>query len=296
MRFERVLLATDFSDAAKVAASQAISWCHPAATFEAVHVVGQEALPPGAATSTAVAASLSRLRSDRVDAAQREMNRFVEKLPLGTVAHRIRTGSLVEEIHAEARSFQADLVVVGACRHPPVDHYFLGSKARALLWANSAQTSVFVGRDLRYRPPGGLRIAIGTDFDPVSRAAADRTRELLDRPGATIQIVHSLDTGTWLGETAPPVPQQDGPVWRELRSVAAAQLTAENRRAFGGKAREQLLVGEAATALVQFAKEQRLDLLVVGTAGARREGPVILGSVAADVAEKAPCSVLVVRP
>ena len=57
----------------------------------------------------------------------------------------------------------------------------------------------------------------------------------------------------------------------------------------------QVLVGTPATEIVRYAREQGVDLIVVGTHG---RGPIrraFLGSVAERVLREAPCPVLVVR-
>ena len=52
---------------------------------------------------------------------------------------------------------------------------------------------------------------------------------------------------------------------------------------------------EAASAIVQYAEENGYDQIVVGTGDKRGVSRLVLGSVAADVAGRAHCSVLVAR-
>lgn len=294
MRFERVVAATDFSEEAKIATSEAVRWCKATAEFEIVHVVPVDETRAGWSVTRENLAAPGR--RDRIDQAQRQMNHLLADLPLGRVAHRILVGSVTEEICSEAASYHADLVVVGACRHAPAEHFYLGSRARAILWGNAPKMSVFVGRPPRHPVRGETRVAVATDFGAQARAAAVEAASVLRSPGMQIHLVHVVDTGVWLGETttlsaAPGHERVGGSV--RARKLDALRL--ENGHAFQGRADEHLLVGDPTAVLVQFAKDQRIDLLILGTSGPHREGPVTLGSVAADVAEKAPCSVLVVR-
>ncbi len=83
----------------------------------------------------------------------------------------------------------------------------------------------------------------------------------------------------------------DDEVKRVLDSAAA-----EARKA-GATAVDELALRsrEAAAAIVQYAEENGYDHIVVGTGDKRGVSRLVLGSVAADVAGRAHCSVTVAR-
>jgi nucleotide-binding universal stress UspA family protein len=58
---------------------------------------------------------------------------------------------------------------------------------------------------------------------------------------------------------------------------------------------DRVVAGDAATALIEVARQERADLLVVGPRGRSRVTDLLLGGVARKVALHAPCSVVVVR-
>ncbi len=128
-------------------------------------------------------------------------------------------------------------------------------------------------------------IVVGYDGSPPSQRALELAAELAhsSRDLLVVNVV-SLKFGLpdpfWLNEQAP------------LLDEAASLLAAGGREG----ARTLAAVGEdQAEGLVHAAKDAGADLLVVGTHGLGTLRRVALGSVAQNVLNYAPCSVLVVR-
>jgi nucleotide-binding universal stress UspA family protein len=76
----------------------------------------------------------------------------------------------------------------------------------------------------------------------------------------------------------------------------AAQRVVEAARARGVRATFLIWEGRPATALMEAAAAERVDLIVMGSHGRGRVGRLIYGSVSQAVARDAPCPVMVVRP
>jgi nucleotide-binding universal stress UspA family protein len=141
------------------------------------------------------------------------------------------------------------------------------------------------------------RIVHATDFSPASRRAFDAAVTLAKDSGASLVIVHVMDT-------AAPV-LEDAPLNRELydRMVGAARGEAERRldalvgkaRRAGARARGRIVDGSPRDRIVRVARAEGADVLVVGTHGRTGLGRLLLGSVAAHVATTASCPVLTVR-
>lgn len=119
-------------------------------------------------------------------------------------------------------------------------------------------------------------VVLATDFSPAARKAEELARELAGQAGATLHLVHVLPLLSSPGE--------------------AAQRLATLARALGPglKGVTALLFGSAARTIVTYARDQRADLLVVGTHGRTGVSRVLMGSVAEAVARLAPCPVLTV--
>ena len=84
---------------------------------------------------------------------------------------------------------------------------------------------------------------------------------------------------------------------RKLREAVEKKLgpMVERARKEGIEARALPLTGFADEAIVAAAKQQEVDLIVMGTHGRRGAARLFLGSVAARVIATAPCPVLTVR-
>jgi len=80
---------------------------------------------------------------------------------------------------------------------------------------------------------------------------------------------------------------------RQLHQVVAR--AASTLRETGFATEERVEVGDPRHTLVQIARDERADLLVVGSHGLTGVMKLMLGSVSSHVATHAPCSVLVVK-
>ncbi len=119
-------------------------------------------------------------------------------------------------------------------------------------------------------------ILFATDFSSASEAASRVARELAVQTGARLHVVHVVPTATdtlLAAETLTRVAQslRDG-------------LTVETA----------LLSGWAGMNIVDYARDRRIDLIVLGTRGRTGVSYAILGSVAETVVRLAPCLVLTV--
>ena len=92
----------------------------------------------------------------------------------------------------------------------------------------------------------------------------------------------AVDVGAWLEELTR--------LHREVAARAAASLTAAGLQAEGRAPQ-----GDPRTTILEEARKDRVDLIVVGSHGRTGLEKLVMGSVANHVVVHAPCSVLVVR-
>jgi universal stress protein A len=117
-----------------------------------------------------------------------------------------------------------------------------------------------------------------TDFSPSSEAAGRVAREMARQWGARLHIVHVV----------PPVTDPyDAP---ERLNRLAATLGE------GVQVHTALLSGRIARQIIDYARDKRIALIVLGTHGRTGVSRVLLGSVAESVVRLAPCLVLTVPP
>jgi nucleotide-binding universal stress UspA family protein len=139
------------------------------------------------------------------------------------------------------------------------------------------------------------QIVVPTDFSDCSDRALAYGRELAKTFGATLHLLHVVHdpySQPWSAEAFPTPLGDLLEQWQEQARARLASLVPEPER---GKVRLAVLVGSPFFEIVQYAKEQQIDLIVIGTHGRGPIGHMLLGSVAERVVRKAPCPVLTVR-
>ena len=140
------------------------------------------------------------------------------------------------------------------------------------------------------------RICCPIDFSDTARAAMEVAAELARRLGAQLSLLHVYPIP---GYTFPDGSVVASPKMLEELAEQAERHLGEWKReaeAMGcGGVTVAKSSGEAAAEIVAFAKEQGMDLLVMGTHGRTGFTHALLGSVAERVVRRAACPVLTVR-
>ena len=140
-------------------------------------------------------------------------------------------------------------------------------------------------------------VMVATDFSEPSEAALNYGRELARTFDATLHVIHVADNVymAYGGEAYSGVLPD---LQREVEAAAAKQLEGlldeEDRTVLRAK---PVLVTSIAkpAAIVDYAVEQAIDLIVMGTHGRGAIGHLLMGSVAERVVRTAPCPVLTVH-
>jgi nucleotide-binding universal stress UspA family protein len=136
------------------------------------------------------------------------------------------------------------------------------------------------------------KILIATDGSKYSRDAAVKSLEIARFHGAKVFALYVIDLRALTTVNGMPAPGNMYPILEE-----------EGKRAVG-KVKEMagdlpvetfVLAGHPAHIIVQFAKDNGIDLIVTGTLGKSGIEKLLLGSVAGHVIRHAHCPVLVVR-
>lgn len=128
------------------------------------------------------------------------------------------------------------------------------------------------------------RMMVGLDGSPESEHALDAALDLMGNRCGTLMLaeVVSYDDA---GEGAPTT----------VIEAACERLARDASRVVDIPTRYEVLAGPPGEALLRFAEEQAMDLLVVGRRG-RGLSTRLMGSVSADLVQRARVPVLVVEP
>jgi nucleotide-binding universal stress UspA family protein len=272
--FRNVLIGVDGSPTGRDAVALAVALAEPDARLTLVHVYGG-VLTPGR-TANASLASSARAESERLLEGERELAGVRAEL-LSFCASSVGRG-----LHAVAEECHADLLVVGSNSRGLAGRVLVGDDTRASL--NGASCAVAVApRGYVARGGGFLRIGVGYDLSPESRAALAAARELAARDDAKLSALYVATMPAWAYVAV--MPANWGDILEEDRKEAEEKI--------GGL--EQVAVsavyGLPVEELASFG--DRVDLLVVGS---RNYGPVrrlVLGSTSGGLARHARCALLV---
>jgi len=139
-------------------------------------------------------------------------------------------------------------------------------------------------------------ILVATDFSAPSVVALNYGRDMARAFGARLHVLHVVDDvlmhysleGGLIGEDL----QKDleKAAWRDLEN----QITDDDRRTLAVTPVVQANVG-AASGIVEYAKNNAIDLIITGTHGRGAVTHLLMGSVAERVVRIAPCPVLTVH-
>lgn len=141
-------------------------------------------------------------------------------------------------------------------------------------------------------------VLVATDFSEPSDAALRYGMELARRFEAALHVLHVVNDIAV--DQGPPVgaPFDTGRLVTTLEDEAHANLASLVTEPDRSALRARLVVtvsGTPATAILGYARDESIDLVVVGTHGRQGLSHFFLGSVAEQVSRAAECPVLVVR-
>jgi nucleotide-binding universal stress UspA family protein len=141
-------------------------------------------------------------------------------------------------------------------------------------------------------------ILVATDFSEPSDAALLYGRNFARQHGATLHVLHIVDDAMAHAMTPVGIAPDIGEVQMELEADAERRLnelvTDEDRVRLHARTAIRTS-GWPASAILAYAKDEEVDLIIVGTHGRTGLAHFFLGSVAQQVVRSAPCPVLTVR-
>jgi nucleotide-binding universal stress UspA family protein len=207
----------------------------------------------------------------------------------------VLTGSPHRVLVDAAQKAGAELIVVGATMSGPLAAELLGSTAERVM--RQALSPVLVVRGEVRVPP--RRVLAPVDLSPLSAEAFRRGLNLLRqlaKEEIEVRAVHALsflDTLAFQRQE----PGEAGQQRAERAAAEALQRFVEENRPQGSlKVDTAVLSGEAWFEILEEFRKNPPDLVILGTHGRGGLDRLMLGSVAATVARKAPCSVLLIPP
>jgi nucleotide-binding universal stress UspA family protein len=202
----------------------------------------------------------------------------------------IKTACLVglphEEIVKLAESENRDLIVMGVKGQGLLKRILLGSVTRRVIG--------FTKRDVMVVPPqaglGWEKLLLATDGSENSQPAGNRALELALAYGAELRVLSIPEAPGGTAKTAGEMLTK----LRELREVMLEEIRAQ-AEALGIKIQCVIGQGPPAKTIVDYARKESVNLIVLGSHGRTGLTRLLMGSVTERVIGLAPCPVLVVK-
>jgi nucleotide-binding universal stress UspA family protein len=279
MNLRSALIATDFSDAARFAAHRGAGIAREAGIGgELAHVI-PATIPP--ALHVLAAARAQEALGVAADECRRHGASF------GT---RLLTGSVAEELVSAARAH--DLVVAGARGEDVMLYRFALGRTSVRLVQESERPVLIVKRaaESAYR-----RVVVGVDLSPASRSAAILAARLA--PASHLELVHAFEvpyesmlrrSGTDEDTIERCRAEANAAALASIASFSAALPIAPERLS------TIVLRGYPPKVLLDRVEAAGAGLVVLGKSSAGAVQRFLVGSVALQVLEAAPCDVLIV--
>jgi nucleotide-binding universal stress UspA family protein len=142
------------------------------------------------------------------------------------------------------------------------------------------------------QPPGESdvpQVLVAVDFEPASDTALTYGRALARMFGARLHLLHVVENNFLR-----PIASDPRTVAERAQRRLRQRLAPEDSRAPGVAVAVEVS-DTPADAIVDYAGDSGIDLIVIGTHGRRGKDRLLMGSVAERVIRRAPCPVLTVR-
>ncbi len=217
-----------------------------------------------------------------------------------SVTPRVVEGRVAAELLSRARSWPADLIVMGTHGRGGFERWVLGSVTEKILRQAPCPVLTVPPPASGVHPEGSVlfrRIVCPVDFSPASLAALSHALRLAEESCAEIHVLHVVE---WLSEEEPgarvagfDVPEFRRHLERDARERLAKLVPDEARD--WCKPHELVTAGRPWREILRVADEQRAEIVVMGVRGRNPLDLALFGSTTHHVVRGAHCPVLVVH-
>ena len=288
--YDPVLVPTDGSDHAVRAGEHALAL---ARAFDAdLHVLGVADLQAAAGLFAAGGvddAFVARVEDGAREAVETTLAALDD--PPATTA--VVEGRPARTILDYAAEVDAGLVAMGSHGHRGVRRVLSGSTTEAVL--RRSEVPVLAARATeRSAEPAYDDVLVPTDGSDHAEAATDHAVAVAEQTGARVHALSAVDAAAVVGAT------EFGPPAGTVRSLEraardAAEAVVDRAAATGVEGIAEVRTGRPGEAILDYAAEEAVDLIAMGTAGLTGLDRVVLGSTTDRVVRRSEVPVLGVR-
>jgi len=214
------------------------------------------------------------------------------------ITRQVRRGSPARELAMVAHELHADLLVVASRGQGSLARLVLGSVSSTLIRVSPCPVLVVNDRDVP--DPCFERVLAAVDLSPISFSVLHHACSVAHACRAQVDALSLYEDPSLVANLEGLLPQRPRP---EAWTAICERQREEVERLLALLPKDGVEVNvevptraSAPQAIVEAARAQNADLVVMGTSGRNAWHHMILGSTANHVLEKAPCPVLVVPP
>jgi nucleotide-binding universal stress UspA family protein len=294
----RVILAVDGSEPSGLAVDLVAAAAWPPGTgIDIVQVIDLASLVYGGPWPAVPTIAPDQIEADFREQAERTLDHTAARLagPERRIHTEVIAGRPATLIVNRAKEMRADLIVLGSRGHGRIESMVLGSVSAEVV--DHAPCPVLVARGSQTR-----RVLLGWDGSSAACRVADLVKSWPLFAQSLIRVVSVADVKYpwWTGfpeagsaEMLPMYVETADAMRREHEELATAM--ASSLRAAGREAEPERRDGDPATEMLASAAHWPADVVAIGTHGRTGVRRLVLGSVARNVLQHAPCSVLIAR-
>ncbi len=224
------------------------------------------------------------------DQSRHDLERAVEDIKPTVIHETIRDVKAARAIVHYAESQKIDLIAMGTHARKGAAHMFLGSVAAEVVRYSPVSVLV-IGPEHVIPTDIYRRVLVPVDFSTSADAALQQGAAIARQHGAELIVLHVVEPRI----QAPYDGAHGTP--EELRELAVRSLDELLEKANLPTPPKQKLIalGAPDEQVVSCAREQTIDLIVMGTVGRSGLNRLLLGSTTERVLRSAPCAVLAHR-
>lgn len=291
--FHRILVAIDFTQPCRRALKEAVRrGAQDGAEVIAVHVMDDFLMEE---LKRALSASDAAVRAEW----EGKLKAFVDECDVGAdrVKWEVRVGRPFSELAEACRVHEADLLVMGAkgSRDEPDRIGVIAAKC-----VRKAPVDVLLVRSGAQGP--FKKVLACVDFSENSAKAVQEALHVAQVDGAALECLYVYQSALAMsldyGGMVPPMPADAGEETLEMWKAELASFMAPlTREADGVEVKtvvtERVNIREA---ILEYAAENGVDLVVLGTRGKSGLRELLIGTTAEKIVQNAPCAILAVKP
>ena len=139
------------------------------------------------------------------------------------------------------------------------------------------------------------KIIVPVDFQQYTDEIAEFATAMANKLAAKIVFFHVVESMVFYSDFVPtymPVKDEEAIAHAEKRMNDLVEKHSKIWMGCSGKVKS----GDVVDTIVDFAKEEDADLIIIGTHGARGLEKILLGSVAERVVKRSACAALLYKP